>query len=105
MPKKRHVIALLVYLPLFLLVLYLVTKNNPAYIAAEHYISEDIRMIDSIGHSKRIEFNFWEGFNYTGNEANFVFNVISEKGTYTIEINLGKTSGIWHVKTSEIRPH
>ena len=98
-------IALVVILPLFLLTLYLVTKNNAAYIAAERYISEDIRIIDSIGHAKRIEFNFWEGFNYTGSDANFVFNVVSEKGAYTVEINLGKASGIWHVKTSVIRPH
>jgi len=105
LPKKRHVIALFLFLPLFLSVLYIVTKNNPAYIAAETYISEDMRISDSIGNTKRIDFNFWEGFNYTGSEANFLFKVFSEKGIYTIEVNLGKTSGLWYVKSSEIRPH
>jgi hypothetical protein len=102
-PKARHVVTLAIVLPLLLLTLYFVTKSTEAYEEAERFVSADARVVDAIGRISRVEFKFWEGFEFTGSEANFSYEVMSEKGAFTIEVHLRKTSGKWHTETASIR--
>jgi len=58
-PKVRHLMALAVFLPLMLLVLYLVTKKTDAYEEAARFVAEDARLSASIGTVQKTDFKFW----------------------------------------------
>jgi hypothetical protein len=107
-PKGRHLVALVVFVSLLLTLLYVVTRQTDAYEAAERFVSSDARVAESVGTVTRIDFKFWEGFQFmssaNGGEANFTFEVVGSKGGISIiEVHLRSSSGTWRVVTADIR--
>lgn len=106
-PKGRHLVALVVFLSLFLALLYVVARHTDAYEAAQRFIASDARVIESVGSVTRVDFKFWEGFHFTssanGGEANFTFEVVGSKGVSIIEVHLRSSSGVWRVVIADVR--
>jgi hypothetical protein len=102
-PKARHLVALAVFLPLLLLGLYLVTKNTDAYEEAARFVEQDARVAASIGTVKKTDFKFWEGFEFTGNNANFSVKATSDRGTFVVDVRLRCVAGAWRVEAADIR--
>lgn len=102
-PKARHIVALALFLPLLLLTLYLVAKNTDAYEEAERFVARDIRVATSVGQVKKTNFKFWEGFEFTGSNANFSIEATSEKDVFIIDVRLRCVAGTWRVEAADIR--
>lgn len=102
-PKARHFVALAVFLPLLLLTLYFVAKNTDAYEEAERFVAQDARVAASIGNVKKIDFRFWEGFEFTGSNANFSIEATSDKGTFIVDVRVRSVAGAWRVEAADIR--
>jgi hypothetical protein len=102
-PKRSHVAAMTIFLLLFLISLYLVTKNTEAYEAAENFVATDARVAAAIGPVKRTDFKFWNGFEFTGSDANFSIGAVADKGEFVIEVRLHCLSGTWQVEEADIR--
>ncbi len=102
-PKRRHVVALIIFLALFLPLLYTVARHTEPYETAEQFLLSDDRVASSVGPVDRIDFRFWEGFHFTGGDANFTFEVTGSKGTSIIEMHLRNSSGVWRVVTADVR--
>lgn len=101
-PKARHVVALIVFVSLLLPLLYMATRHTDPYEAAERFLSSDVRVVESVGSVTRIDFKFWDGFHFNGEEANFTFEVTGSKGASVIEVSLRRSSGVWRVVTTEV---
>jgi len=102
-PKARHLVALVLFLPLLLLTLYSVTKNTDAYEEAARFVAQDVRVAASIGQVKKTDFEFWKGFEFTGSNANFSIEATSEKGTFIVDVRLRHVAGTWRVEAADIR--
>lgn len=102
-PKIRHLLGVSVFLPLTLLLLYSVTQNTPAYNEASRFVQTDAATSRQIGRVIETKFNFWDGFAFTGSNANFSIEAIGEKGRCTVDVSLIHVNGKWHVESSAIR--
>ena len=101
MPKFRHVMSLTIFLVLFLLVLYFVTKKTDAYIEASRYIANDRQIAETIGDVNKTDFKFLNGFEFNGNDANFSIEATSNKGVFVFEVRLRRVTGEWIVVSAE----
>jgi len=101
--KAGYLVALAVFLLMLLLVLYIVAKNTDAYDEAARFVSEDARIVASIGTVQKTSLKFWDGFEFTGNNANFSIEATSEKGTFVVDVHVRRVGGAWRVDTAEIR--
>ncbi len=101
-PKARHLVALAVFLPLLLLTIYLVTTNTDAYAEAARFVTQDARVTAAIGAVQKSDFKFWDGFEFTGNTANFSIEATSDKGKFVVNVRLRCIAGIWRVETADI---
>lgn len=101
-PKRRHVIALVVFLVLFLPLLYVVARHTEPYDTAEQFLLSDSRIASSVGPVSQINFRFWDGFHFTGGDAAFTFEVTGSKGTSIVELHLRSASGVWRVVTADV---
>lgn len=102
-PRRRHVVALIIFLALFLPLLYVVARHTEPYETAERFLLSDSRISSSVGPVSRVEFRFWDGFHFTGGDATFAFEVTGSKGTSIIELHLRSSSGVWRVVTADVR--
>lgn len=102
-PKRRHVIALVVFVPLMLGCLYFFARNTESYEVAEHFLRSDGRIASAVGPVAQVNFKFWEGFHFTGGEASFTFDVTSGKGTSVVSLQLRRSSGVWSVTAADVR--
>ena len=106
-PKRRHVISLIVFLGLFLPLLYVVARHTDPYEAAEQFLSSDARVSAAVGPVTRIDFKFWDGFTFNsssnGGNANFTFAVTGTKGVSVIEVHLRSSAGVWRVVIADVR--
>ena len=106
-PKVRHLVALAIFLPSLLVMLYLVTINSEDYEEAERFVAQDARVAASIGHVKKTDFKFWSGFESAtsggGGHANYSFEATTDQGVFTIEVHLRRASGTWRVEAADVR--
>lgn len=106
-PKRRHIVALSIFLPLFLVLLYTAAKNTDPYEEAERFVSSDVRIVSLVGSVKSTNFRFWDGFNFNsagnGGEANFNFEVTGNRAVSVVEIHLRSSLGVWRVVTVDVR--
>ncbi len=106
-PKGRHLAALAVFLSLLLTLLHVTARHTDAYQAAERFISSDARISESIGTVQAINFKFWDGFHFTsssnGGDANFTFEVVTNRGLSIVEVKLLSSSGVWRVVIADVR--
>lgn len=106
-PKPRHIVALAIFLPLLLLMLYLVTINSEDYEEAERFVSQDTRVAASIGRVQKTDFKFWSGFESAtsggGGHASYVFEATTDKGIFTVDVRLRRASGTWRMEAANIR--
>jgi len=107
MPKARHFIALAVFVPSLLILLYVVERNSDSYEAAERFLATDVRVVASVGSVTRIDFKFWEGFEVVGSSnggtARYTFEVTGSKGVSIVEVILRSSLGVWRVVTADVR--
>ncbi|TFY98724.1 hypothetical protein [Ramlibacter rhizophilus] len=101
-PKVRHLLALVIFVPLLLLTLYFVTINSDDYEEALRFVSEDARVANSIGRVSRADFKFWSGFDSGGGIAHYSFEAATETGVFGIKVRLKKISGSWRVEAADI---
>ena len=101
-PKARHFIALAVFLPLLVLVLYLVAKNTDAYDEAARFVAKDVRVVAVIGAVQKTDLKFWKEFEFTGSNANFSIEAKSSQGTFVVDVRLHCVAGVWRVKAADI---
>lgn len=92
-----------IFLPLLLITLYLTTKNTDAYEAAARFVATDARIAASIGPVAKTSFKFWDGFEFTGSDANFSLDATTDKGKFVVEVHLRYLAGTWRVETADIR--
>ncbi len=104
-PKARHLLVLALFLPLLLLTLYVVTRNTDAYEEAERFVAQDARVVASIGRVTKTDFKFWEGFEFTGSNANFSIEAMTEEGTFIVDVRLRCSAGTWRLEMADILAH
>lgn len=92
-----------IFVPSLLITLYLTTKNTDAYEAAERFVATDARIAASIGSVTKTSFKFWDGFEFTGSDANFSLGATTDKGEFVVEVRLHCVAGSWRVDTADIR--
>lgn len=102
-PKRRHVIALVVFVPLMLGCLYFFARNTEPYEVAEHFLRSDGRIASAVGPVDQVSFRFWDGFHFTVCEASFTFDVMGGKGTSLVALQLRRSSGTWRVVAADVR--
>jgi hypothetical protein len=108
LPKRRHIVALVVFSLLLLATLYFVAIFSEDYETAEQFVAHDSRVSASIGKVQRVNFKFWDGFDSVGGNggsASYSFNAITDKGEFVIEVHLRCSAGIWRVEAADIRAH
>lgn len=103
LPKPRHLVALVVFVPLMLGVLYFFTRTTEPYEAAEHFLRSDARIASAVGPVTQVNFKIWEGFHFTGGEANFTFEVAGSKGESVVALQLQRSAGTWRVIAADVR--
>lgn len=103
-PKRRHIIALIVFAPLMLGLLYFSARNAEPYEVAEYFLRSDQRIASVVGPVAQINFKFWEGFHFTGGDASFTFEVTGSKGASVVVLHLQRSAGAWRVIAADVRP-
>lgn len=103
LPKPRHVVAFVVFVPLMLGLLYFFTRNTEPYETAEHFLRSDGRIASAVGPVAQVNFKFWQGFHFTGGEASFTFEVTGSKGASLVELQLQRSAGTWRVIAADVR--
>ncbi len=106
LPKRRHWVALVIFVPLLLLALYLVTVNGEDYETAKRFVAQDARVAVTIGKVRRVDLKFWRGFESVGGNgghASYSFDATSDKGEFLVEVRLGNIAGAWRVEAADIR--
>jgi hypothetical protein len=103
LPKRRHVVALVVFVPLMLGLLYFFTRTTEPYETAEHFLRSDGRIVTAVGQVAQVNFKFWEGFHFTGGDASFTFEVTGSKGASVVALQLKRTAGQWRVVAADVR--
>lgn len=102
-PKPRHIVALIVFVPLMFGLLYFFARNTEPYETAENFLRSDGRIASAVGQVAQVSFRFWEGFHFTGGEASFTFEVAGDKGTAVVALQLRRSSGTWRVIAADVR--
>lgn len=102
-PKRHHVVALVIFLGFLFGLLYVVARHTDPYEVAERFLMSDAHISSSIGPVTRVDLRFWDGFHFTGGDANFTFEVMGSKGVAVVEVSLRRSSGAWHVVTADVR--
>lgn len=96
--------ALALLLPIMLVLLDLWVKGTDAYGRAARFVIQDARVADLTGKVNRIDFLFWHGFSYIGDDADFTFQAISGKSAYIVDVDLRHIVGKWRVREVDISP-
>jgi len=86
-----------------LLALDLGARHSDAYGKAVHFVSRDSRISSLIGTVHRVDFRFWHGFSFIGDDADFSFRTTSGGGSYVVDVRLRRKVGAWQVHDADIR--
>ncbi|MEF9388220.1 hypothetical protein V4890_21730 [Ralstonia solanacearum species complex bacterium KE056] len=98
--------AMVLFVPLLLLALYLITVNGEDYETAKKFVAQDAHIAATTGKVRRVGFKFWSGFESVGGNgghASYSFNAASDKGEFLVEVRLGHVAGAWRVEAADIR--
>jgi hypothetical protein len=98
----RGLIALAIFTPLLLAILYFTTVASEPYEATERLIRQDAKISATVGTPQEIKFKFWSGFHFTGSDGSFVFELRGSKGNFLIDLDVSKENTIWVIKRSSI---
>jgi hypothetical protein len=104
-PKRRHIIAFLLFTFLLFGALYVVTINGDDFQVAEGFVTRNPKLLQSIGQVRRVKFRYWDGFESVdgnGGLANYSFDAVTNGGTFLIQVHLRCESGMWHVQDADI---
>lgn len=106
LPKRRHLLLMVISTFLLLMALYVVTINSEDYETAKKFVAQDTRVASVIGKVKRVGFKVWDGFESVGGNggyAKYSFSVTSDKGEFVIEVRLNCVGDVWNIKAADIR--
>jgi hypothetical protein len=93
----------LILATLIFLLTYFEARHSDPYEVAERFLYTDARVKEAVGPVARVDFRFWDGFEYSGGEAKFTFTVIGRNGASVTDVHLRSLSGAWSVLTVELR--
>jgi hypothetical protein len=105
LPKRRHFIAMAIFIPLLLFIIYLSVKNSLEYKVAEQFVAHDPQVTNIIGKVHHTDFKFWSGFESidgNGGHAKFRFNAVTDQGVFTVQVYLICSAEKWQVKAVDI---
>lgn len=106
LPKRRHLAALAIFVPLLLVALYAVTKTSQDYETAESFVAHDSRIAAVTGKVKQVSFMLWRGFESVGGNgghASYSFSATADNGQFVIDVHLRCVAENWRVTTVDIR--
>jgi hypothetical protein len=102
--RGQRVAYLFAFVAITALTLGLLFNSEP-YEFAKKYVASDAKVIQITGPQASVRVSWLRGFRYafgdsTG-EANFVFDVLGDRGRFEIRVFLEKRSGTWSVVRSQ----
>lgn len=101
LPKRRHIVMLLVGSALVYALVYLQAVKGEPYEYAREWVSSDPRVLEVTGSQHVQGFNFWHGYEYsfgaTEGSASLELSVEGGRGKFNVPLVLQKRQGRWAV--------
>jgi hypothetical protein len=101
LPKRRHIVMLLVGSALVYALVYLQAVAGEPYEYARAWVRSDPRVIEVTGAQLAQGFNFWHGYEYsfsaTEGSASLELSVEGGRGKFNVRLVLQKRQGRWTV--------
>lgn len=101
--RFKNLLVLAIFVPILLSVLYLTVTRDQGYLESELFVRQDDRLALEIGSVKKVNFKFWNGFEFSGSNGNFIFEVATERGIFIVDVRIRQFSGVWHVVSADFR--
>lgn len=101
LPKRRHLMLLIVGSLLVYGLAYWLTITSEAYEYGRHFVMEDQRVITVTGSQRSQRLSFLSGFESSfgdnDGEASLTVRVLGDRGTFDVPLVLKKRQGRWSI--------
>lgn len=106
LPKRRHLVLVLVISLVVYGLIYFLVITGEAYEYGRSFVTQDHRVIKVTGRQRSHELEFWSGFSESVGDANgsasLTIRVGGDNGIFDVPIELQKTNRSWRVVSAKV---